>query len=496
MRHDAGSRGGTKASAMVFALAFLLAHAAALRWVPDAAAASFAFLIAAPLLAGLACAVRARRSGPRAEWNALALAMLLWGAGMAACMYQEEFRANSDGTPALGMLLFLLYGVPLIHLLAGQEHDVRGARLVDGLLAVALGGLFAVHTFASASWSGADANGVVRLRLMFDIENGFLLLFALLRWHAARDGARRDVFRILSLFALVYAAAAAYVNHASASDYGDPVDLLIVAPFLLLLALARWPAVPAPRRRADSPFCRCVRAASALVLPITLLVVAGVVARQNLGLAIAGFVAATLGYGLRSVLMQLHAARERERLDALTRVDALTQLANRRHFDDALHAEWNRARRGGGALALLLVDIDHFKAFNDGLGHPAGDACLREVARTLAACANRGGDVVARYGGEEFAAILPGAEPADALRVGERMRAAVDALALASPAPAGRVTVSVGVATTAHPDAADAASFLQAADAALYAAKRAGRNRVAVAGAEDGSEAAPPRAGG
>lgn len=106
MRHDAGSRGGTKASAIVFALAFLLAHAAALRWVPDAAAASFAFLIAAPLLAGLACAVRARRSGPRAEWNALALAMLLWGAGMAACMYQEEFRANSDGTPALGMLLF------------------------------------------------------------------------------------------------------------------------------------------------------------------------------------------------------------------------------------------------------------------------------------------------------------------------------------------------------------------------------------------------------
>ena len=128
MRHDAGSRGGTKASAMVFALAFLLAHAAALRWVPDAAAASFAFLIAAPLLAGLACAVRARRSGPHAEWNALALAMLLWGAGMAACMYQEEFRANSDGTPALGMLLFLLYGVPLIHLLSGQEHDVRAPQ--------------------------------------------------------------------------------------------------------------------------------------------------------------------------------------------------------------------------------------------------------------------------------------------------------------------------------------------------------------------------------
>ncbi|WP_449447113.1 hypothetical protein [Thermomonas brevis] len=83
--------------------------------------------------------MRARRSGPHAEWNALALAMLLWGAGMAACMYQEEFRANSEGTPALGMLLFLPYGVPLIHLLAGQEHDVRGARLVDGLLAVALG---------------------------------------------------------------------------------------------------------------------------------------------------------------------------------------------------------------------------------------------------------------------------------------------------------------------------------------------------------------------
>lgn len=329
---------------------------------------------------------------------------------------------------------------------------------------------------------------------MFDIENGFLLLFALLRWYAAREAARRDVFRILSLFALVYAAIAAYVNHASASDYGDPVDLLIAAPFLLLLALALWPAVPELRRRADSAFCRFVRAASSLVLPITLLVVAGVIARQHLGLAIAGFVAATLGYGLRSVLMQLHAAHERERLDALTRVDALTQLSNRRHFDDALHAEWSRARRGGGALALLLIDIDHFKAFNDGLGHPAGDACLRDVARTLAACANRGGDVVARYGGEEFAAILPGAERADALRVGERMRAAVEALILVSPAPAGRVTVSVGVATTAYADVVDVASFLRAADAALYAAKRAGRNRVAAAGTEDGREVPSPPA--
>lgn len=151
MRHDAGSRGGTKASAILFALAFLFAHAAALRWFPDAALASFAFLIAAPLLAGIACMARARKSGLRAEWNGLALAMLLWGAGMAACMYQQEFRANMGGTPAMGMLLFLLYGAPLIHLLAGQEHDVRSARMVDGLLAVALGGLFAVHTFSSAS---------------------------------------------------------------------------------------------------------------------------------------------------------------------------------------------------------------------------------------------------------------------------------------------------------------------------------------------------------
>src|SRR5690606_5387900 len=386
-------------------------------------------------------------------------------------------RANIDATPALGMLLFVLYGVPLTYALAGHDHDdIPAARTVDGVLALALGGLFAVHTFSSADWAGADAAGFVRLRLMFDVENGFILVFALLRWWSAETEARRGCFRALSLYALVYACTAYYINHVDQSIYGALSDLTIGVPFLLLGMLALQPG--GRRAPAQGRAVRFVRAASPLVLPIALLVVAALVLRGSPGLAIAGFAVAILGYGLRSTLLQLRSARERERLDALARVDALTGLANRRQFDDTLRAEWARARRQGGDIALLLLDIDHFKSLNDRLGHPAGDAALREVAQALVRCTQRAGDTVARYGGEEFAAVLPATSAADALRLAERMRLAVRALALASPAPGGVVTISVGVAAVAPGADDEPAGLLQAADAALYEAKRLGRDRV------------------
>lgn len=469
-----------QASAILFALAYMFCHAIAARWLPfEPRNTSFVFLIAAPLLASLACAAHARHSAVRDEWGALALGMLLWAGGMAACMYREVFAGDIDNTPALGMLLFVLYGVPLTYMLASQDHDIRPLRLVDGVLAMTLGALFAVHTFSSAGWSGADEAGTARLRLMFDIENGFILLFALLRWHAADSAARRRVFRALSLFALLYAGVAFYINHLDTSFYGELADVAIAAPFALLAALAPRHAEPERSLRPHGPSARVIRAASPLMLPIALLVVSGLIVRPHPALAIAGFAAATLGYGLRSVLLQLHSARERERLDLLARIDALTGLTNRRHFDDALRAEWNRARRSADGLSLLLLDIDHFKLLNDHLGHPAGDACLRKVAQTLQDCVHRGGDVVSRYGGEEFAAILPGTSAADAFHLAERMRMAVRGLALPSPSPSACVTISIGVGSARRIVGDDPAALLHAADEALYDAKRLGRDRTA-----------------
>ncbi len=158
--------------------------------------------------------------------------------------------------------------------------------------------------------------------------------------------------------------------------------------------------------------------------------------------------------------------------------DGLTGLCNRRHVDERLAAEVAFARRHDAPLAIAMVDIDFFKRVNDTYGHPAGDAVLRAVARTLA-CTVRTEDVVGRYGGEEFLVILRG-QPLDAAMIAAgRLRWAVEATPIAVPAgPALRVTASVGVATLACCAAADVASLVQRADARLYAAKNGGRNRV------------------
>ena len=170
-----------------------------------------------------------------------------------------------------------------------------------------------------------------------------------------------------------------------------------------------------------------------------------------------------------------------ERLEMLSVTDALTGLANRRQLADVLEAEWVRALRNGTSLAAAMIDIDHFKLYNDLYGHVAGDACLRRVATVLRDTMRQGTDLVARYGGEEFAVILPGADVADAYAAAERVRAAVVALDEAHAGIVeGRVTVSVGVAVTALAEG-DAKQLLESADAALYEAKRNGRDRVMVA---------------
>lgn len=170
-------------------------------------------------------------------------------------------------------------------------------------------------------------------------------------------------------------------------------------------------------------------------------------------------------------------------LAALSSTDALTGLANRRRFDEVWESEWQRAARMGLPLALALIDVDYFKAYNDHYGHQAGDACLRQVASLLAAEARRSGELVARYGGEEFVLVLPGATAAEARTVAERIRAAVEGQAMPHEhsLAAGFVTISVGVASARVQRAEQAEALLKEADGALYLAKRQGRNRVMTA---------------
>ncbi|PYG02876.1 response regulator receiver modulated diguanylate cyclase [Thioalkalivibrio sp. ALE21] len=173
--------------------------------------------------------------------------------------------------------------------------------------------------------------------------------------------------------------------------------------------------------------------------------------------------------------------RRTDLLEQYAMLDGLTGIHNRRYFDEHLDRETRRSQREGEPLSLIMLDIDHFKGFNDHYGHGAGDRCLQKVAETLARTLNRPGDTLCRYGGEEFVALLPGTPTSGALEVAERLRSAVEERALAHEhSSAGPVvTVSLGAATfdPAGEPGADMESLLARADAALYRAKNAGRNR-------------------
>ncbi|MES2318182.1 MAG: diguanylate cyclase [Pseudomonadota bacterium] len=175
-----------------------------------------------------------------------------------------------------------------------------------------------------------------------------------------------------------------------------------------------------------------------------------------------------------------HRKQYESSLERAALVDPLTRIANRRHFDNFFEQEWQRAIRSAEPLSLIVLDVDHFKLYNDALGHPAGDAALRAVAAVLEAHAMRPTDLAARYGGEEFV-VLFGETGADAARtLAESIRSRVEALNLSNPrSPSSEwITASIGVATIVPNQLDDVAKFFVAADRAMYAAKEAGRNRV------------------
>src|SRR6202043_4142804 len=193
--------------------------------------------------------------------------------------------------------------------------------------------------------------------------------------------------------------------------------------------------------------------------------------------------------------------RERElvatndRLTVIASIDMLSGLANRRGFQSRLDFEWMKAQQYSSELSLLMIDVDHFKLFNDTYGHPEGDACLSRLGETLAAIAAETMGFAGRYGGEEFCLLLPNTDAARALGIGEMARAAVQDLAMPHATSSHQtVTVSVGVAGTKPNAAQRPGDLIEAADAALYAAKHRGRNTVVEHGCVRGADGVGPMA--
>jgi diguanylate cyclase (GGDEF)-like protein len=180
------------------------------------------------------------------------------------------------------------------------------------------------------------------------------------------------------------------------------------------------------------------------------------------------------------VRSQLTIKRQADAMRELSMTDGLTGMANRRHFNDRLDAEWRRCARAGVPLSLIMIDIDHFKLYNDRYGHQAGDVCLQQVSAAMKRCASRPQDLLARYGGEEFILLLPQEGPEGVAAVAQRIQDEVRKLALpheASPT-AATVTISMGLATAMPPlEPQDANTLIRSADGNLYRAKQTGRDR-------------------
>ncbi len=209
----------------------------------------------------------------------------------------------------------------------------------------------------------------------------------------------------------------------------------------------------------------------------------------------------SLGQVLRNVLERARLEAEVRRANARLRDwairDGLTGLYNHRHFQELLRTEFARARRYQQTLALLMIDLDHFKQVNDTYGHPVGDAVLRKVASTIAEQA-RQVDIIARYGGEEFVVVLPNTSREGASAVAERAREAVGEQLVDFDGVRVTVTISVGVATSADVGVEHERDLVKRADAALYRAKRSGRNQVRIASASEESifDTPPPASRG
>lgn len=479
--------------------AFLLLQFGVFLFAPRHVGIGYAYVVMslAPLLTAGACAWRARAEpslSGRVAWAALALAMFTWSLGAADNLWQELILGRANEMYRNAMLAFNLAAVPLTFLLAG-EWELGGRRLVrsiDALIALALGVGYFLHIWAMLTARGApDEAGIQALIRQLDIQNVFLCVGAAIRWRAAVDARERDMFRALALYALAYMAIVALNNrYLAANPLFDARDSSIVTiAFALLWTFARQRPARAAPARVDPGLVRIVRSASPIILAVALLVLSLFLIRVDYPAGAAGVLIAVLGYGARNIVAQVrHSEREdslqrdRSELQTIAWTDALTGVANRRYMDRALERAARASRHGRretSSYAVLMVDIDHFKGLNDRYGHAAGDSCLRIVARTMQHALARPGDVLARYGGEEFIALLHDANLHGAQLVAERMRAAVQSLAIEHQgSPLGVVTVSIGVASAAIDEGMPATQLVEAADKALYAAKCAGRNQV------------------
>ena len=455
--------------------------------------ADFAMLFSAVLAFAYVVLCLRKTGYDRRYMACLALGIGCWIAGMSYAIARSGTNENLVST----YVLFVSYGAPLLYaaVTTSDEPSSHPRRVVDGILLI----LLVVLCYLGVR-DLTDGNGFLKPEDMswvvvaFDVENLFLFGTFLVRYLTAPNEGDHRFFGIGTIFLALYATCVGIHNHdelyPNTLALQRLADVLPTVPFIALICLLHANAKPRPFVPIRHAWARqlSMSLAPGLLLAAIFALSLGITERQGMfGRSVLAL--AMLAYVVRVTQTQFWFARTRDRLaEALATVervsllDELTGIPNRRAFDQALDERTKEAAREQRPLSVLMIDIDHFKTFNDTLGHPEGDVALRSVARLLAGALRRPADFIARYGGEEFVVLLPGTNQEGAQVVARRMnRVVYDAQLEHADGIDSRVTVSIGVATRAPEKMHGVVTH---ADRALYSAKHAGRNRFVSATAD------------
>jgi diguanylate cyclase (GGDEF)-like protein len=459
---------------------------------------NYIFQISAPLLALAACIWRARSIVGRARmlWILLATGLSIRICGTMMSGFEDLLQHIPFDITSRSDFAFFLYGVPVLIALSTpvERQRIPLFSWLDAVQAIFAGYLAYITIFSELPFSTAAIQPIpiALLVLTYNVENAVLAASCALRLLATvKGGEEHRFYRTLCLYLAVYGVGVAIYNHVQIVTNGKSSPNAIVdGPFLLLaLLIVLLPAAQhdeALTNACKSPLVLFIDNASPIYFTLALFSLGVIGMRSHFPTGVIAVGVGLACYGIRTTLLQMRyiqAQQElqlaRDKLEEISLHDGLTAIANRRCFDQTLGAEWHRAMRTHHPLSLMMIDLDYFKNLNDTCGHPYGDRCLVDVAAALRGVAARSGDLVARYGGEEFAVILPATSREDTEAVAARMQKAVRALKIRNETQIGGfLSISIGIASYAFPEAGSPTVLIEASDRALYQAKQSGRNRI------------------
>jgi diguanylate cyclase (GGDEF)-like protein len=456
----------------------------------------------APLLAGLACLWRARRqpSVLADKWRLMAVGLLIWAIGQGCYTYSTVVYHNVQTAALPSDFWFLVYGIFVLLAVCsvGEDQDSTAILISDGAQATLAIVLIYITLFMNNHFSHRTLPAS-QLTSLYLGENLALAVTATVRLLAMPDGEDRYFHRAACTFAWLMILVSTPLNYLDAyvgPTNGKAIEVGWMVPFLAVVVMAfsrEEQAGTEPQEKHRTWGAMMVYNASPVFFTLCVLLLGAHTAQHRPIVGFAAVVGALLIYTFRATILQTRLRQVQESLNDSERnlrllnsklheqslIDPLTQIANRRRFEQVLEVEWNRALRSGWPISVVMLDIDHFKSLNDHYGHLRGDECLTAVAQMLRRDLRRGGELLARYGGEEFVAVLPNVDADGAMLTAEAMRGRVHQIGIENHgSPLGRLTISAGVCSVVPVAGLTREGLVEAADTALYRAKSSGRNRA------------------